>query len=87
MVDFKNLRDSSSGGRTEAGVGVAEVGLEMSASVDTVDGVSSFTLEKKTVDTEKLRKSCMNKYVSVCLSERLQFLCFVSTFEDLLVNY
>ncbi|XP_042251858.1 uncharacterized protein LOC121886037 [Thunnus maccoyii] len=63
MKDFENLSDNSSGGRAAAGVDPAKAGLEMSAAVDTVDGVSSFTLEKKTVDIQKLRKSCADKKI------------------------
>lgn len=67
--DFKNLRGSCGGGFAAAAIGVPEVGpsFHVSANVDTVDGVSSVTLKKKTVDIEKLRMSCTDKYVSLCV--------------------
>ncbi|XP_067429683.1 gasdermin-E-like [Thunnus thynnus] len=63
IEDFKNLSDSSIGGHAAAGVDAPKVGVKVSASMDTVDGVSSFTLRKKTVDAEKLRESCADKKI------------------------
>ncbi|XP_026210857.1 gasdermin-E-like isoform X2 [Anabas testudineus] len=64
--NFKTL--NSSGGEICAAADVSsEVGLELGKiqlSVDTVDGASSFTLRKKTVDVVKLRKSCSNRRIS-----------------------
>ena len=67
MKDFENLNDSSIGGHAAAGLDAPKVDVKVSAAVDTVDGVSPFTLRKKTVDTKKLKESCADKYVSVCL--------------------
>ncbi|XP_042250636.1 uncharacterized protein LOC121885338 isoform X1 [Thunnus maccoyii] len=63
IEDFENLNDSSIGGHAAAGVDAPKVGMKVSAAVDTVDGASSFTLKKKTVDTEKLRESCADKKI------------------------
>eukprot|EP00064_Thunnus_orientalis_P022886 superscaffoldBa00008133_g23107 len=63
MMDFENFSDSSSGGRAAAGVDAPKVKLEVSAAVDTVDGASSFTLRKKTVDIKKLKESCTDKKI------------------------
>lgn len=73
--DFKNLRGRCGGGSAAAGVGAPELGphlaeVKVSANMDTVDGASSVTLKKKTVDIEKLRRSFTDKYVSLCLCVR-----------------
>ncbi|XP_044188936.1 uncharacterized protein LOC122968057 isoform X1 [Thunnus albacares] len=72
MKDFENLSDSSSGGHAAAGVDAPKVKLEVSASVDTVDGASSFTLRKKTVDIKKLKESCADKKIKEKMVDTLQ---------------
>lgn len=66
MEDFENLRGRCGGSRADAGAYSAKVSL--TRNVDAVDRASSFTLKKKTVDIDKLRKSCTKRYVSVSLS-------------------
>ncbi|XP_042250302.1 uncharacterized protein LOC121885173 [Thunnus maccoyii] len=63
MKDFENLNDSSIGGHAAAGLDAPKVDVKVSAAVDTVDGASSFTLKKKTVDTKKLKESCADKKI------------------------
>ncbi|XP_044189086.1 uncharacterized protein LOC122968148 [Thunnus albacares] len=70
--DFKNLRDSYGGGCAAAGVDAPEVRLQVSAAVDTVDKASSITLKKKTVDIEKLRKSCCDKKIKKNMVDALK---------------
>lgn len=84
MEDFENLRGRC--GRGSAVVKAQEAEVSLNRNVDVVDGASSFTLKKKTVDIEKLRKSSTNKYVPVSLTVReaptgstLENTCSVST--------
>ena len=56
MVDFENLRGRYCHGSASAGVDAPQIKLQVAASMDTVDGVSSFTLKKKTVDTKQLER-------------------------------
>ncbi|XP_067429680.1 gasdermin-E-like isoform X1 [Thunnus thynnus] len=72
MMDFENFSDSSSGGRAAAGVDAPKVKLEVSAAVDTVDGASSFTLRKKTVDIKKLKESCADKKIKEKMVDMLK---------------
>lgn len=84
--DFENLRGRSGGGSADAGACSANVNMKL--NMDVVDGASSFTLKKKTVDIEKLRKSFTNRYVSVSLSvggyqTASVFQCFLSVRIDM----
>lgn len=69
MEDFENLRGRCGGGCADAEAYSAKVSLNR--NVDIVDGASSFTLMKKTVDIDRLRKSCTNRSVSLSGAEDL----------------
>ncbi|CAK6974596.1 Hypothetical predicted protein [Scomber scombrus] len=56
VVDFENQRDKGGRGSVEAGVDAPQMKVKLTASMDTVDGVSSFTLKKRTVDTHQLER-------------------------------
>lgn len=75
--DFKNLRGWCGGASAAAGVGDPELGLNLakvkvSAKMDTVDGASPITLKKKTVDFDKLRKSCTDKKIKKKILDMLR---------------
>eukprot|EP00064_Thunnus_orientalis_P018239 superscaffoldBa00004130_g18333 len=72
MKDFENLNDSSIGGHAAAGLDAPKVDVKVSAAVDTVDGVSPFTLWKKTVDTKKLKESCADKKIKEKMVDTLK---------------
>ncbi|XP_026210858.1 gasdermin-E-like isoform X3 [Anabas testudineus] len=70
MEDFENLRGRC--GRGSAVVKAQEAEVSLNRNVDVVDGASSFTLKKKTVDIEKLRKSSTNKKLNKKMVDMLK---------------
>ncbi|XP_062291096.1 uncharacterized protein LOC133995635 [Scomber scombrus] len=56
VEDFKIQRDKGGRGSVAAGADATQSSLKVTASMDTVDGASSFTLKKKTVDTNQLER-------------------------------
>lgn len=65
MEDFKDFRGRRGEGCGAVGVDGCGAMLDLAkVSVDTADGVSCFTLKKKTVDVAKLRSSCTDRFVS-----------------------
>ncbi|XP_044190553.1 uncharacterized protein LOC122969042 [Thunnus albacares] len=60
MEDFHNLKGVRIGGRAAAEV---EAKVAVAAGMDAIDRASPFNLKKKTVDIEKLGKSCEKKKI------------------------
>ncbi|XP_053195532.1 uncharacterized protein LOC128379918 [Scomber japonicus] len=71
VENFKIQRDTSGEGSVEVGADVPQIEMKVNASMDTVDGVSSFTLKKKTVDTKQLER-LVDKPIKMKLVDRLR---------------
>ncbi|KAF3701606.1 hypothetical protein EXN66_Car017294 [Channa argus] len=72
MKDFTNLKyihaEGCAGANTKA---AGDISAELSAGVNSVDATSSFTLNKKRVDIEKLTELCNDKKIKKKLMDEL----------------